>query len=323
MYSVTISNGTLSATILSFGARLSDLRLEGHPHSLVLGLPAAQDHLDDNAHMGGIAGPVANRIAGAAASLKGKSFKFEANEHDMQTLHGGYFGTSRQFWQLNKVNQTTVHATIEQPDMALGFPGNRSFSVLYKIFDNRLMIHLSAQTDIQSWCNLAPHPYFNLDGSQTIRHHNLQLEAAHYLPVDDQNIPTGEMALVEDSHFDFRKMRSLSDFVDGALPAIDHNYCLDQDMQKLRPHIAHLQSEMSGIEMRVSTDQLGVQLYFGQFLAPNTAGQDGKTHGPFSGICLEPQGWPDAPNRPDFPSVEISPDQPYLSASSFSFFQNS
>ena len=321
LYDVTIANDKLSATILNFGARLTDLRLHGHAHSLVLGLANLSDHLDDPSHMGAIAGPVANRISDASATIAGMNYSFEANENDIQTLHGGHFGTGRQFWHLTKLSNTMVHGSLTQPDGTLGFPGYRVFSVIYQIIGTALQMRLSCHTDRPSWCNLAPHAYFNLDGSADIRHHHLHIPATHYLPVDTNQIPTGDIAPVQNTRFDFQTMRSLSEFTTGTLDPIDHNYCLATDQSAVRAvqTAATLRSEKSGIEMTLSTDQSGLQLYFSQFLEAGTAGQDGQIYGPFSGICLEPQGWPDAVNKPAFPSVEISPETPYLSTSRFSF----
>lgn len=329
MYAATISTSQMSATILSFGARLVDLRLTGYPESLVLNLENPSNHLADSSHMGGIAGPVANRIAHAESTLNAKSYQFETNENDTQTLHGGFFGTSRQYWQLTKINQSTLLATIEQPHMMLGFPGNRTFYVLYRLVGSDLHVHLSAQTDAPSWCNLAPHPYFNLDGCTDIRHHHLQIKASHYLPVDDTNIPTGAIEPVKDTRFDFTNKRSLKDFVNKTCLPIDHNYCLsfetissNSPTSKVMVPVAELHSDASGVHMKLLTDQPGLQLYLSQSLTPKTAGLNGKVHGPFSGICLEPQGWPDALNQAHFPPITFGPDNPYISHSCFSFSQN-
>ena len=321
LHTVTIANDQICATILNFGARLIDLRLAGHTDSLVLNLSQLSDHLDDMSHMGAIAGPVANRIAGATASLNNKAYQFEPNENARQTLHGGHYGTGRQFWQLTKISKTMLHASLTQDDGALGFPGRRDLSAIYRLEGNKLHLFLSCTTDAPSWCNLAPHTYFNLDGRTDIRHHNLQIAAHNYLPVDENNIPTGIIAPVAGTDFDFQHQRNLTDFVTGGLPAIDHNYCLNMPSEP-KPKfqtVAALVSEESGIKMELSTDQPGLQLYFSQFLEDGTAGSDGRTYGPFSGICLEPQGWPDAPNQTSFPPVEISPQTPYLSHSCFAF----
>ena len=321
LHTVTISNDQICATILNFGARLIDLRLAGHANSLVLNLAKLSDHLNDMSHMGAIAGPVANRIAGATASLNDKSYHFEPNENTQQTLHGGDYGTGRQFWQLTKISETMLHASLTQDDGALGFPGKRNLSAIYRLEGNKLHLFLSCTTDAPSWCNLAPHAYFNLDGSTDIRHHYLQITAHNYLPVNKNNIPTGIIAPVAGTNFDFQNQRSLTDFVTGKSTAIDHNYCLKLPTQpdpKIQT-VATLVSEASSIKMELSTDQPGLQLYFSQFLEDGTAGSDGRTYGPFSGICLEPQGWPDAPNQTSFPPVEILPQTPYLSHSCFAF----
>lgn len=313
----------MRATILNFGARLIDLRLTGYQPSLVLNLMNLEDHFADTAHMGAIAGPVANRIAGATATLKKTIYQFEPNENDIQTLHGGHFGTGRQFWQLTKVNETTLHASLSQTDGMLGFPGNRHITAIYHLQGSQLHIYLSCTTDAPSWCNLAPHAYFNLDATKNIQQHNLQISAHSYLPVDGNNIPTGSVEPVAGTDFDFLEMQSLTDYVTGKRQAIDHNYCLSLPSQSKHAFrkVASLMSQVSGIEMTLSTNQPGLQLYMSQFLEAGIAGSNGHTYGPFSAICLEPQGWPDALNQADFPSVEISPDKPYLSHSCFAFSQ--
>lgn len=320
MYSLSLSNAFLDITLLANGAGLRDIRLKGHDHSLILGWADDADYFDDGAHMGAIAGPVANRIAGGQLQNAAGTYELDRNEQGKHTLHGGMAGIGNQLWTLTKISTDMAIASLFQPDGYGGFPGNRHFHVIYALQDSDLHLYISASTDKPSWCNLTPHPYFNLDGTQDFRHHHLQISADYYLPVHEDNIPTGEIADVTGSRFDFRGKTALHDFATGQQPPIDNNFSLlDHQTQTGFRDVATLSSEKSGIEMQIATDQPGLQLYFGQSLPKDKAGLNGQIIAPFAGLCLEPQGWPDAPNHAHFPAIELLPERPYASHSCFRF----
>ena len=161
--------------------------------------------------------------------------------------------------------------------------------------------------------NFGHHSYFCLDDSRDIRKHHLRIDADRYLPTDETALPTGEVAAVDGTGFDFRTSRP----VEGAF---DHNFCLADLRRDLAP-VAQLSSPISGLSMQVSTTESGLQLYTGHGLSGGGSSHGGHGNGPFAGICLEPQSWPDAPNNASFPSIDLAPGERYEQVSEFAFTQ--
>jgi aldose 1-epimerase len=324
LHEAKICSKTLEARILTYGASLCELRLADIPYSLVLGFPDAKDYHMQSGHFGAIAGPVANRIAGGTATLDGKILSFEKNENNLNTLHGGAAGTGRLVWSIAEQSQASVRLTLRLPDGYLGFPGPMRFSCHYHVTDTaELILSLTAEADQKSFCNLASHPYFCLDETDDFRHHSLQIKTGHYLPITDEKIPTGSIDSVSNTAFDYRFNRRLDSLISGEEKPIDHCFYWNHDKSKplvmLRER-ATLISNHSGISMIVMSDQPGLQFYTGHGIKDGLIGHDGKRYAPFSGLCLEAQAFPDAPNQPHFPSIEITPDKPYHQQTRLCFF---
>ena len=324
LHEATIRSKTLEARILTYGASLCELRLANIPYSLVLGFPDAKDYHMRSGHFGAIAGPVANRIASGTATLDGKILSFEKNENNLNTLHGGAAGTGRLIWSIAEQSQASVRLTLRLPDGYLGFPGPMRFSCHYHVTDTaELILSLTAEADQKSFCNLASHPYFCLDETDDFRHHSLQIKTGHYLPITDEKIPTGSIDSVSNTAFDYRFNRRLDSLISGKEKPIDHCFYWNHDKRKppvmLRER-ATLISNHSGIGMIVMSDQPGLQFYTGHGIKDGLIGHDGKRYAPFSGLCLEAQAFPDAPNQPHFPSIEITPDKPYHQQTRLCFF---
>jgi aldose 1-epimerase len=324
LHEAKICSKTLEARILTYGASLCELRLADIPYSLVLGFPDAKDYHMQSGHFGAIAGPVANRIAGGTATLDGKILSFEKNENNLNTLHGGAAGTGRLIWSIAEQSQASVRLTLRLPDGYLGFPGPMRFSCHYHVTDTaELILSLTAEADQKSFCNLASHPYFCLDETDDFRHHSLQIKTGHYLPITDEKIPTGSIDSVSNTAFDYRFNRRLDSLISGEEKPIDHCFYWNHDKSKplvmLRER-ATLISNHSGISMIVMSDQPGLQFYTGHGIKDGLIGHDGKRYAPFSGLCLEAQAFPDAPNQPHFPSIEITPDKPYHQQTRLCFF---
>ena len=324
LHEAKICSKTLEARILTYGASLCELRLADIPYSLVLGFPDAKDYHMQSGHFGAIAGPVANRIAGGTDTLDGKILSFEKNENNLNTLHGGAAGTGRLIWSIAEQSQASVRLTLRLPDGYLGFPGPMRFSCHYHVTDTaELILSLTAEADQKSFCNLASHPYFCLDETDDFRHHSLQIKTGHYLPITDEKIPTGSIDSVSNTAFDYRFNRRLDSLISGEEKPIDHCFYWNHDKSKplvmLRER-ATLISNHSGISMIVMSDQPGLQFYTGHGIKDGLIGHDGKRYAPFSGLCLEAQAFPDAPNQPHFPSIEITPDKPYHQQTRLCFF---
>ena len=303
---VSISAGELTARFLTYGATLQSLHLAGTAHSLTLGSDALQDYAGGMLYFGAIVGPVANRIANAKTMLNGKSLQFDANENGA-LLHGGSLGTHCKIWTIAETTAASVTLTLNLPHGHGGFPGNRHLRAAFSLLaPASLRLTLTATTDAPSLMNLANHSYWNLDGSDHWQGHALQIVADHVLPVDAALIPTGAVAAVAGTPFDFRTRRALT----PGKPPLDTNFCLGTAKTALRP-VATL-TGASGLTMTLATTEPGLQIYD----AARTA-RPGKSV--YEGLAIEAQGWPDAPNHPDFPSVQITPDHPYSQTTEWRF----
>ena len=287
--------GGLDVSVINFGASLQDLRLASQNMPLVLGFQEADDYQNNTSHLGATAGIYANRIANGYFEIDGKGYHLDKNENNTHTLHGGDEGCGTQLWEF--VSWGNDHASLRwrQSDGHMGFPGDAEVLCHYRLDENQtLRISYEAKCDKDSFINLAHHSYFRLDDTADISQHQLQINADHYLTVDNENIPTGEMRQVTDTRFDFR------DFKAVGTQEIDHNYCLTRD-GNIR-EVARLFSPSSGIEMIMSSDQVGLQCYTADHLSESGQTHHGKSYRARDGICLEPQYWPNSPNMPQFPS---------------------
>jgi aldose 1-epimerase len=316
---VTIRGGGLTATVLSFGATVQDLRLEGHPPPLVLGFPTFDPYPDHGLFFGAIVGRYANRIAGGRFSINGETYQTDRNFLGKHLLHGGACGTYHRNWTIAGHGPDRTTLTLADRDGKMGFPGNCELSVTFALTgDGVLALSMRATTDKATVVNLSHHGYFNLDGSETVLDHEMQIGAGHYLPVDDEAIPTGEIASVEGTDLDFRTPRALRRKVGGMQALYDHNYCLSGVRTGLR-EVAKVRSAKSGVTMTLATTEPGLQFYAGEFVSDTAPGLHGKTYEQWAGMCLEPQTWPDAPNRPDFPSALLRPGETYRHETRYRF----
>jgi aldose 1-epimerase len=310
---IAISGDGLTARFLPVGATLRDLRLDGVDHPLVLGLAADGDYPAHSNYMGATAGRVANRIGGARFVLDGALHRTDANFLGRHTLHGGSEGTGRRVWDVLEHDADRVRFGIDLGDGEMGFPGAMRVEAGFACAPGAVLrVEYRAWGEAATVCNLAHHSYWNLDGGPDLRHHRLRVAADRYVPVDDEMIPTG-VAPVAGTRFDFRAGRPLP----GEGP-LDHNLCLSAGREGLR-EVAWLRSAASGIEMSVATTEPGLQVYDGARLATQVAGLDGRRYRAHAGVALEPQGWPDAVNRPGFPSQELRPGEVYEQVTTFGF----
>ena len=312
---IHLSHGDLSVTILPRGATLTDLRLSGVPHSLTLGAAEDAAYCGPMRWFGAIVGPVANRISGAQANIGGAPCHFPANE-GANTLHGGPTGTSGAIWRVAERDASSAWLTLDLPHGMDGFPGNRRLGAHFALSGRAtLTLTLGAETDAATLINLANHSYWNLDGTATAAGHRLRVAADHYLPVDEDCLPTGDIAPVDGTHFDFRTPRLWR--ADGSEP-IDHNLCLARARRALTP-VAQL-TGAKGIAMDIATTEPGLQIYDGRTIdSAEISGHQGAPYGPYAGIALEAQSWPDAPAHPVFPSIRLEPNETYEQVTAYSF----
>lgn len=311
---VTLREGALTARVLTLGAIVQDLRLDGVEHPLVLGCPQVADYLGAGRYLGAIVGRVANRIGDGCFRLDGRLYRTDRNFRDRHSLHGGSEGTDRQIWQVAALAPDRVTLCLVLADGHMGFPGTLRITATLALSDNSLTIELSAVTDGPTPCNLTHHGYFDLDGRGDIRDQHVRIDADHYLPVDGDLIPTGRIAPVEGTCFDFRQPRVIGD------SGYDHNFCLSRTPQPLRP-VARITGR-SGLSMEVRTTCTGLQFYDGVQL-DGVPGIGGRIYGPYAGLALEAQHWPDAPNHPGFPDITLRPGDEFLSTTLYRFDNNS
>ncbi len=304
---VVLASGDLTATVLSFGAVLQDLRIADHASPLVLGYPDFRTYFHNPGYLGAIVGRYANRIASARFELGGTVFCLEPNEGPNQ-LHGGTGSSALRNWKIQDAGDDWVELSDHLPDGHMGFPGNLSVVARYAIIPpTTLCLTITATTDAPTLANFTGHSYFNLDGRDDLSRHLLQIHASDYLPVSSDGLPISGPAPVAGTAFDFRAMQPL--VRSGRMTDLDHNFCTDHGDAHIA-EVARLAAPEAGLELSVSSNQPGLQVYTAASLC-TPPGLNGKPYGAFAGLAVEPQVWPDAPNRAEFPSAVLRPGQPY------------
>jgi len=305
------NNNGIEAKLLNLGAALISLSVpagDGERADLTLGYDNNEDYYKDSFYFGSTPGRFANRIGSAAFSLDGRVYDLPPNENRNQ-LHGGATGFSKKLWDRARENGR-VTFTYVSPDGESGYPGTLTAKVSYTLNDeNELVIEYAATSDKDTVINLTNHAYFNLGGGAgTILNHLLKINADSFIVTDKENIPTGEIRKTAGSVMDFTEPARLADVVYSDEEAIRNfsglDSCFKLNGEGLRS-AAVLADPDSGRRLEVLTDLPGLQIYSGQYIPENTKGRGGLAYGPFGGVCLEAQHFPDAPNRPEFPSAVL------------------
>ena len=295
-------------TLLEIGGAIQSIIMpdrEGKPGDIVLGFDDPGDY-PGMGSIGAFVGRYANRIAGGAFELNGKTYAVTRNE-GKNTLHGGH-GYHLRRWDLEPTEKGAA-LTIFDPDGEEGFPGNLRVRVDVQLTEaDELILDYTAQTDADTVVNLTNHSYFNLSGKEQMLDQELYINADSYLEVDAGLIPTGRRIDVTGTDFDFRTRRPI------ASGKYDHCFVLNPVGIQ-----ADAWDPASGRGMRVETDQPAVQLYCGGGLG-GTRGTGGKVYQPFAGFCLETQHFPDSPNHPDFPGTVLRAGEIFKSRTKFSFY---
>ncbi|MBU4528588.1 MAG: galactose mutarotase [Hoeflea sp.] len=306
VHRITLEGGGLTARIMTWGATLQELRLEGHAAPLTLGFPDFASY-PASPYFGQTAGRHANRIAGGKFMLDNVAYQLECNERGVTHLHGGSAGIAKRIWTIDNHGSDHAVFSIIDPDGQSGYPGTLKIETRYELRPGGCMaITYTSVTDRPTLANIAHHSYFNLDGSDSILDHELMMAADHYLPVDADQIPTGEIRPVEGTDFDFRELRPIRrDGPDGQVP-YDHNFCISAGREPVRT-IALARSIRSGIAMELRSTEPGLQFYSGFKIKPSDPGLNGKPYGPYAGFCLETQSWPDSPNHAGFAGAVLRP----------------
>lgn len=320
---VRIDNGILALEIISLGGIIRSLWApdkHGERGNIVLGCDSAEDYLTQNAHLGAIAGRFANRIAHGKMHYQGQDYQLDVNQAT-NCLHGGREGFNRKNWHLGPLPDG-VRLTLKSPDGDMGFPGNCTVQLDYRLAANNLFVEILASVDKACPVSLTQHSYFNLDGSNTNHDHRVQLDARRYLTMNDVGVPTG-IADTAGSIFDLSQPIRLDDKLHAAELAstrgYDHCYLMDNADGSLA-RVGCLSSPMSGRAMTLFTNQPSVQLYCANFLA-GTQGRNRQVLQQHHAVCLEPQMLPDSPNQTELfgDAVWLVPGKVYHHISRYQF----
>ena len=324
----TLKGDGIEAQVMTFGARVVSIKTadrDGKMANVVLGYSALDGYLDDKStYFGAIVGRYGNRIASGKFSLDGHQYEIPTNDHG-NALHGGTVGFDRMIWQARSIADG-VEMTLVSKDGDQGFPGTLTVHVRYTVHHGALRIDYNATTDKDTVVNLTNHSYFNLAGDEqgTILHDELTIPADDFTPVNSLLIPTGVLAPVEETPFDFRKATVIGERIDAdneqleVAGGYDHNWVLRGKNGETKT-AARVYDPVSGRVLTVTTTQPGVQFYTGNFLDDKKYGTAQEGHVKHAALCLETQHFPDSPNHPAFPTTELKPGETLHSTTTFTF----
>ncbi|MES2442815.1 MAG: aldose epimerase family protein [Pseudomonadota bacterium] len=327
---VEIANGPYRAQFLTLGAALRRLEVpgrDGTPANVVLGYQDLEEYRGHPRFYGAVAGRYANRIGGAKFSLDGQEFHLPKNSGGENNLHSGPLGFDQVFWDVTAHDATSVTFATLSHAGTNGFPGTLHVEVRYALEVDGLAIGFTATTDAATVINLTHHAYFNLAGEgsgESILGQWLQIPAARFTPVDAGLIPTGVLQDVAGTPFDFRTPKPIGRDIGAGDEQLvrghgyDHNFVLDADAGRIR-RVATVYHPGSGRVLEVHSTEPGVQLYSGNHLAGGAPGTAGHVYAAREGFCLEPQKFPDSPNKPNFPSARLNPGERYVHDMAFRF----
>ena len=331
LYTLKSASG-LTMQVTNLGARVVTLWVpdkNGKYEDVVLGYDSINRYINNKGErfLGPIVGRYANRIAKGQFELDGTTYQLPINNNG-QTLHGGLKGLDMVVWNVDKVTDNEIHLSYVSPDGEEGFPGTMKIDLTYVLTpENEFKITYAATTDKATVINLSHHGLFNLkgEGNGTITDHVLTINASNTTPVDSVLIPSGEIASVEGTPFDFRKPTSIGERIDveneqlknGA--GYDHNWVIDRKTDKDVELVASIYEPASGRKMEVWTDQPGLQFYSGNFFDGKVAGKTDKPLKYREAFALETQHFPDSPNHANFPTTRLNPGETYTQTCIYKF----
>ena len=331
LYTLTNTHG-MEVCITNFGGRIVSIMVpdrEGDMQDVVLGFDKVQDYFPENnqTDFGAAIGRYANRINQGKFTLDGVEYQLPQNNFG-HCLHGGPTGWQYKVYEVLEADGQQLKLGLTSPDGDNGFPGTVKSTVTYTITeDNGLDIAYEATTDAPTVINMTNHAYFNLSGkpaTHSITDDLLWINATHFTPVDSTFMTTGEIRPVAGTPFDFTTAKPIGQDIEADCQQVrngrgyDHNWCLDTD-RDIAALAAELYCPESGINLKVYTDEPGIQVYVGNFLDGSVIGKKGIAYPLRSAICLETQHYPDSPNKPQWPSVVLRPGETYTSHCIFSF----
>ncbi|WP_405932428.1 aldose epimerase family protein [Streptomyces sp. NBC_00827] len=333
IYSWSLANGGTRLKVLSYGGIVQSLEIpdrHGKYKNVSLGFDNIEDYVAKTPYFGALIGRYGNRIAKGQFSLDGKSYQLSVND-GVNSLHGGIKGFDKHVWDIEpftKGSDVGLYLYYTSVDGEMGYPGTLKTKVTYTLTKHGdWRLDYEATTDKATVVNLTSHVYWNLagEGSGSIYDHELKIAAARYTPVDSGLIPTGELAKVAGTPFDFRRTKTVGEDIRVANQqllygkGIDHNWALDKGITAKPEHVATLRDPSSGRTLKIATTEPGLQFYSGNFLDGTLVGPGGHIYRQGDALCLETQHFPDSPNQASFPSTVLRPGQTYRTTTVHTF----
>lgn len=321
LYTLTNERG-LEVSITNYGGAWVSLKTpdrHGEFADVALGFETLEEYVGNPRYFGGLIGRHANRIGLGRFSLGGVQYQLTQN-NGVNHLHGGAKGFDKRVWTaLDRTDSGAVSLRLDyvSVDGEEGYPGTVKANATYTLLAGELEINYEATTDRDTIVNLTSHAYFNLAGGGDILGHELTLHADAFTPVSKGLIPIGEIMPVENTPMDFRLGKKIGQDLDAA-GGYDHNFVLQNSDGSLRP-AARLYEPNSGRVLEILTTEPGIQFYSGNFLDGSLTGKGGVVYNKYTGLCLEPQKFPDAPNHANFPSTVLRPGETYRHRSVYRF----
>lgn len=321
-----LQSDTLIVDVCTLGASLSRILApdrQGKLDLVILGSPDWQTHLASSAYFGDIVGPYANRIAGAHFTIGDHDYQMDPNDRG-NLLHGGPAGLHRWNWTVEESWDSGLALTVQWEDPAKQYPGPVKVSVVYAVRESTVALRITAYSPVAVPLNIVSHPYFNLAGARpgtNILHHVLQLNASHYLPIDETGIPTLGPMTVVGTPFDLLHPTRLRDVLFADHPQVVGSQGFDHAFATAEMRfgtLGWLSDPGSGRTLTITSDQPAIQVFTcGGFNGTEIA-HEGPV-GAYAAIALETEGFPDAPNRPDFPSTLVLPGMEFRSTTHWTF----
>ncbi|WP_320774220.1 aldose epimerase family protein [Streptomyces sp. CRN 30] len=333
VHSWSLENGGTRLKVLSYGGVVQSLEIpdrRGRYANVSAGFDNLDDYVARSPHFGALIGRYGNRIAKGRFTLDGTTYQLSVNDGE-NSLHGGALGFDYRVWDVEpftKGSDVGLYLYYTSVDGEMGYPGTLKTKVTYTLTrSGDWRIDYEATTDKATVVNLTSHVYWNLagEGSGTIEDHELSIAASRFTPTDAGLIPTGELAKVAGTAFDFRRAKPIGRDIRAGHPQLvlakgyDHNWVLDKGITARPEHIATLRDPSSGRSLKIATDQPGLQFYSGNFLDGTLTGPGGSVYRQGDALCLETQHFPDSPNQPSFPSTVLRPGQTYRTTTVHSF----
>ncbi|MFI0501814.1 aldose epimerase family protein [Streptomyces albogriseolus] len=329
----TLENGGTRMGVLSYGGIVHSLEVpdrRGRRANVSLGLRTLEEYVASSPYFGALIGRYGNRIGKGTFTLDGTRYQLSVNDGE-NSLHGGAQGFDKRVWDVEPFTRGSdvgLYLYYTAVDGEMGYPGTLRVKVTYTLTrDGDWRIDYEATTDKATVVNLTNHVYWNLagEGSGSVYDHELSIAASRYTPVDSGLIPTGELARVAGTPFDFRRAKPIGRDIRTAHQQVlygqgfDHNWVLDKGITRRPEQAAVLRDPVSGRTLRIATNEPGLQFYSGNFLDGTLVGSGGRVYRQGDGLCLETQHFPDSPNRPAFPSTVLRPGETYRTTTVHTF----